>query len=400
MDQSIIRLCWVAAVATGVAACDVQAEPEGQAHWCESHGGHDAETNEHPLGQAVQQALQDAVDDGLPGVVIAFRDGDGVWEGAAGSADLGRDLPMQTCHRTRIASVTKTFVAATVMKLVDRGLIDLDEPLTDYLPQEHGRLPNADSITVRQLLSHTSGVYNFLDVSFVLELFNRPDRTWSTAQCYERAVKRKAEFSPGEDWSYSNTNYLLLGRVIEAVTELDQTSVVQRELLEPLGLDQTSYHVDDFDFGGVVRGYFDLFGDEALIDSTESYANQCVGPDGGMVSSAGDVLTFYDHLLARKDLVSETSLQSMMPFAATGESDFPEYGLGLEAWGEGERLGYGHGGQEFGYRTFAYHFPQQEVTFVVWFNASSLIPTDDNIAATINAHRDRLRDIVLRLTSD
>ncbi len=399
MDSNNTRVIvkWSAALCLMASGCEPLPEPEGEAPYCVEGSALVTPNPEHPLGARLQLALEDAVDAGIPGAVMAIRDRDGVWEGAAGLADLGREIPMQTCHHTRIGSVTKTFVAATILRLVERGQLQLDAPLTDYLPEQRGRIPNAERITLRQLLSHTSGVDNFLDVALVVELFNRPSRAWTLRECYERAVGEDAVFAPGEDWSYSNTNYLLLGWIIEAVTGEPHEEVMREEFFEPLDLRATTYEADRFEFPGIARGYFDLFGTHTLVDSTETYANNCVGPDGGMASSARDVLVFYDHLFAQQDLLEPESLSAMLPFFATGERDFPEYGLGIESWGEGERFGYGHGGQEFGYRTFAYYFPEQDVTFVLWVNASSLVPTEDNIAKTINTHRNLLRDIVLRL---
>lgn len=377
-------------------ACELEALPEGEPSTCLPRES--APAAQHPLAAPLQAALEDAVDSGLPGVVLAVRDPRGSWEGSAGFVDLGRAEPMQSCHRTRIASVTKTFIATTVLALAEDGLLDLAAPISTLLPERTASLPNADRITTTDLLQHTSGVYNFLDVELVLDLFNRPDKTWSVEACYAHALDSDAEFSPGEDWSYSNTNYLLLGWIIEAVTGKTQEQVVRDRILDPLALDETSYVVDGFGFEGVAHGYFDLMGDGALIDSTRSYANLCVGADGGMVSSARDLATFFDHLLGQRDLLGEESLARMMPSVETGEDDFPLYGAGVEAWGPPGRLrGIGHGGHEFGYRTFAYHFPETGVTLVIWFNASSLIPTEENISKDINAARDRLRDLVLEM---
>lgn len=377
------------------AACDLEPLPEGEPATCLPRDAA-TRTADHPLAARLQAALEESVDSGLPGVVLAVRDTHGTWEGSAGFVDLGRGEAMQSCHRTRIASVTKTFIATTVLALAEDGRLDLDAPISTLLPERTASLPNADRITTTQLLQHTSGVYNFLDVALVLDLFNRPQDTWSIDACYAHALDSDAEFSPGQDWSYSNTNYLLLGWIIEAVTGRPQEQVIHDRILEPLALNETSYVVDSFDFDGVAHGYFDLMGDGALVDSTQSYANLCVGGDGGMVSSARDLLTFFDHLLGQRDVLGEDSLARMMPSVETGGDDFPLYGAGVEAWGPPGRLrGIGHGGHEFGYRTFAYHFPDADVTLVIWFNASSLIPTEENISKDINTARDRLRDIVL-----
>lgn len=383
-------------VLLSVAGCGRSTEPVGAPPTCLSPA---SASTEHPLGETLQAALDDAVADGLPGVGLAIRDGDGSWEGGAGLADLGRSTPVETCHRTRIASVTKTFVAVTVLQLAEEGRLDLDASLASYLPDVGRELPHANQITVRQLLDHTSGVRNFLDVNMVVALVNDPSRTWTVQQCFEHAKGKTEAFLPGEEWGYSNTNYVLLGWIIEAVAGAPHEAVMAERLFEPLGLSDTSYVPDAFDFDGVVHGYFDLMGDGVLLDSTHDYANLCVGPDGGIVSSARDVRTFYEHLFSARDLLQPDTLAQMTPRVATGYDDFPRYGLGVESWvseaGGAEAIG--HGGHEFGYRTFAYHFPTDDVTFVLWVNASSLQPTDSNIAAAIEKHRDRLRDIVLGL---
>lgn len=386
-----LRRLWFASLLLG--GCERDPVPEGHPSTCLAPTSGDPRV--HPRSALFRAALEEVVSTGLPGAVMAIRDRDGWWQGAAGMVDLGRQTPMQTCHRTRIASVTKPFVAAAVMLLMEDGVLELDAPITTYLPEEDDRLPNASRISTRQLLSHQSGVHNFLDVPFVLELFNRPERTWRLEACYAHALRSSPDFEPGEDWSYSNTNYLLLARIIEAVTGQPHEDVLRTRIFEPLGMVSTSYRPDSFAFDGVAHGYFDLFGDRHLIDASESYANSCVGPDGGMVSTAEDLLTFLDATFSRGTLLRPSSIDAMLPYVETGEELFPHYGLGLESWVDGEAYGYGHGGHEFGYRTFAYYFPQQDVSFVVWVNASSLLPGDDNISAVVDAARNRLRDVVL-----
>lgn len=370
-------------------------DPQGAAPVCVTSSPELAPRDDHPLASALAVGLKTAIDAGLPGASMAVRDANGVWEGAAGLADLDRRLEMETCHSTRIASVTKPFVATALLRLVEQGHVDLDETVAHYLPKKSRRLPHAKAITVRQLLSHTSGVYNFLDLDFVLDLMNRPSRTWTMEEAYDHALGSKAEFSPGKDWSYSNTNYLLAAWIIEAASGKKHHELMAAEIFDPLRLTGTSYRPDSFHFDGVVRGYLDLYGDGALVDSSDNYANSCVGPDGGMVSTAHDLLVFIDALLAQRSLLQDSTLAQMMPSIPTDEERFPEYGLGLESWDEDGVRGIGHGGHEFGYRTFAYYFPEQDVSFVLWFNTSSLNPLGDNISDVIEAQRLALRDIAL-----
>lgn len=371
-------------------------DPQGAAPRCVTSSPALAPRIDHPLGGELAKGLARAISVGLPGASMAIRDADGVWEGAAGRADLERGLEMETCHSTRIASVTKPFVATALLRLVDQGVVDLDETVAHYLPKKSRRLPHAKSITVRQLLSHTSGVHNFLDLQFVLDLMNRPGRTWTMEEAYDHAIRSRADFAPGDDWAYSNTNYLLASWIIEAASGAQHEAVMAAEIFSPLRLDGTSYRPDSFGFDGVVRGYLDLYGDGALVDASDTYANSCVGPDGGMVSTAHDLLVFIDALLAQKTLLDDRTLAQMMPSIPTDEDRFPEYGLGLESWDEDGVRGVGHGGHEFGYRTFAYYFPEQDVSFVLWFNTSSLNPLGDNISNVIEAQRVALRNIALR----
>jgi CubicO group peptidase (beta-lactamase class C family) len=114
-----------------------------------------------------------------------------------------------------------------------------------------------------------------------------------------------------------------------------------------------------------------------------------------MISTAHDLLVFFDALFTTDALLTATERESLMPSVPTGGERFPAYGLGVERWEEGGRWGVGHGGHEFGYRTFAYHFPEEDVTFVLWVNVSSLTPTAENSAVIIDAHRLALRDLVL-----
>ncbi len=376
-----------------LAGCAVSPEPEGQPAACLSPST--PSSADHPRDEALQQSLEAAVQDGIPGLVVAIADADGVWEGSAGFADLGRQTPMQTCHRTRIASVTKTFVAVAVLQLVEQGTLSLDDTVAEWLPELADDLPHARQVTIEQLLSHTSGVYNFLDVQLVLDLFNRPTRTWTAQEGIDLALQHDADFVPGADWSYSNTNYLLLGRIVEAATGEPHEEVLQESIFVPLGLSDTTYAPDRFRFDGVVHGYFDLMGDMVLVDSTDTYANSLVGADGGMVSSARDLLAFGQALYTHDQLLEADTRAVMLPTVDTGEALFPLYGLGVEQWEEGGVKGVGHGGHEFGYRTWLYHFEDAGLTMALWMNASSLLPTEDNISAVVDHHRRRIRDAAL-----
>jgi D-alanyl-D-alanine carboxypeptidase len=167
----------------------------------------------------LQQRLDDVVAAGSVGVLAVVRDGRRGWRGNSGVAELGttRDVPIH--GRFRIGSITKTFVATVVLQLVDEGRLRLDDPVDRWLP---GVVPDGDRITVRHLLNHTSGLYDFrltIPLPPSQEFLDNRWRTWTAAEQIQRAVIHPPTTEPpGEVLGYSNTNYLVLGEIIEKVT--------------------------------------------------------------------------------------------------------------------------------------------------------------------------------------
>ncbi|MFF2351652.1 serine hydrolase domain-containing protein [Kitasatospora sp. NPDC058115] len=177
----------------------------------------------------------------------ARENGRRVWRGAAGVNDLDSQRPARADGRFRIGSVTKTFVSTVVLQLVDEGKLRLDDPVERYLP---GVVPNGGAISVRQLLNHTSGLYDYLDdprflyqdePSLRSYLDRRRWTTWTPAQLIEVGVQGTPYFPPGQGWHYSNTNYVLVGEVIRKVTGNNWRTEVDRRIVRPLHLDDTVF---------------------------------------------------------------------------------------------------------------------------------------------------------------
>jgi len=163
---------------------------------------------------ALQQALDKLVSDGVPGVIALQRQGGQQRHAASGVADLETQEPIRATNRFRIGSITKSFVSTVVLQLADERRLTLDDTVERWLP---GVVPNGGAITVRQLLNHTSGLYSYTDLPFYLQLLREPLRTWQPLQLVQLAVAHPPLFAPGTSWSYSNTNYILLGLIIAAV---------------------------------------------------------------------------------------------------------------------------------------------------------------------------------------
>ncbi|WP_344345934.1 serine hydrolase domain-containing protein, partial [Kitasatospora putterlickiae] len=273
----------------------------------------------------------------------ARENGRRVWRDAAGVNDLGSRRAPRADGRFRIGSVTKTFVSTVVLQLVDEGRLRLDDPVERHLP---GTVPNGDAITLRQLLNHTSGLYDHLsDPRFLYQdeaslrgyLADRRWKSWSPAQLIEVGVQAAPYFAPGQGWHYSNTNYVLLGEVIRKVTGHNWRSEVDRRIVKPLHLDDTVFAGTRPGMAGPhAHGYAKL--PEGLADLTlinPSFADAA----GDGISTTADLNRFHAALFGGRLLSAArfAEMTTAVPAPMIGA----HYGLGLirydlpcgEVWG-------------------------------------------------------------------
>jgi D-alanyl-D-alanine carboxypeptidase len=298
---------------------------------------------------ALQQALDKLVDDGVPGAIALQRKGRQQWHAASGVADLETKRPIRATDRFRAASITKSFVSTVVLQLVGEQRLSLDDTVEHWLP---GVVPHGDAITVRTLMNHTSGLYDYADAPFLLQLLQERFRTWRPLQLVQRAVAHPPLFAPGTRYSYSNTNYILLGLIIAAVDEVPpqlQTASpafeVYRRIIGPLRLWHTSFPLTDPDIHGPhAHGYLmDIppgLGLPATLDTTRLNPSwEWTG--GAIVSTLDDVADFHRALftaaLLRPD--QQRELQTTVPGDA-GE----DAGLGVVKLQTPCGPGWGHGG--------------------------------------------------------
>ncbi len=157
----------------------------------------------------------------LPGALVAvYSEKEGWWAGAKGYANLEKKIPMQNCHLQYLQSVSKTYMAVEILQLKEQGRIDLDAPMTKYLPARYSKyIKDAGKMTVRMLLNQTSGVpeYN-QDPGFVSQVVLHPLQTFTLEECLKAIDGKELQFAPGSKYLYTNTNYLLLALVGDAIT--------------------------------------------------------------------------------------------------------------------------------------------------------------------------------------
>jgi len=284
----------------------------------------------------------------LPGVVAVVRDRRGTWRGAAGRATAGK-TPMRPTHRFRVGSVSKTFVAVVVLQLVEERKVRLEDTVERWLP---GLLPYGRRVTVRELLNHTSGVYNYTDDAVFRDKFAKNfDLVLPPLEAVALAARHRLVFKPGQRWEYSNTGYELLGLIIERATGRPFPDELARRVLRPLGLRATSFDPDPEIRGPVAHGYFLLAGlafkpEGRRMDVTRSSGGAWAS--AGIVSTAGDLARFYGELLGGRLLRPELVRAMKTTVAAEPGID---WGLGLYRKRLACGYAWGHDGVMPGYAT-------------------------------------------------
>ncbi len=344
---------------------------------CTDSAPHD--TASHPQRDQFEALVEEGARDGLPGVVMYVRTPDGnAWIGAAGRADLAYREPMRGCNHMLIASVSKVFTATIVMQLDERGALSIDDKLNRYLDDSiTDNLQNGHSVTLRQMLNHTSGLYDYLDpISYDLDTIQNPSHALSQEQKLVYAYGRRANNRPGEAFSYSNTNFLLLGMVVEEVTGEFLGDVFQTEIFDPLGLPSGYYGSHHAPIPrGTPRGYFLLFGEDRLVDSHHLYINDLNTGDGGVAINMQDVGTFIEELFAGT-IISVDTLAEMTGDTVEIPSDerglyWTFDGLGVEIYDTPYGRAFGHTGAIYGFLTILFHFPDTGATLAFSINGTS-----------------------------
>jgi D-alanyl-D-alanine carboxypeptidase len=312
----------------------------------------------------------------VPGVAVSIRQGSSSWSTAAGHADEETEAPLRADMPFPIASVTKPIVAATVLRLVEEGAIDLDAPTTRYVPS----FPDADRVTIRQLLGMRSGLPDYTQAFGLLDgveedLYHGRSREWNARELLDVVAGFPPDFAPGDRYAYSNTNYILLGEVIRAVTGRAWHEAMADEVLAPLGLDDTQWSPGGVP--GMAPGHSDLdrdgFRDGLAGRPLESLLTMADAA-GGLVSTAADLTTFAQGVYGG-ELLSAESRTAMTTVERIGYER--EYGLGtLVQQPDLRTTVVGHTGGMIGYATVVWYAPEHDLAIAVLVNDSAGEPED------------------------
>ena len=300
----------------------------------------------------------------VPGVVVGvWVPGRGTWVRAFGKANIVTGAPMRVDDHVRIASITKSFVATAVLQLVDQGRLRLSDRLSKFV----AGVPNGNRITIRNLLAMTSGIYSFTnDDTFNRDFERNPTFSFGLRQILAIVRRHGPDFAPGARCVYSDTNYLLLGAIIEKVTGKGSDRIIQKQILDPLGLKHTSLPRTPAVPWPFAHGYYaGEEGTRPLRDYTR--VNPMVPwTGGGMISTLADLHT-WGKALATGALLSNRTRAQAFRFRDFYGGKNSGYGLGMN-----KVYGFiGHHGAIFGFNSVVYYLPKARATIVVEENKST-----------------------------
>jgi D-alanyl-D-alanine carboxypeptidase len=326
-----------------------------------------------------REAAKHVLDAGPPGYMARIDDGKKVYTLAQGVADRTTGRPITADDQFEAASNTKTFTAVLVLQQVDRGEIALDTPVEKYLP---GVVPNGANITVRMLLNHSSGLFSYTgDPDFFVDVEKDPQHVHTEAELLAVAFKHEPYFAPGKGWQYSNTNYTLLGMILQKQTGKSLPALVKERITEPLRLRHT-YFADPKATNtgpGFARGYGVRFasGTPEYTDVSNWTIGGFAGAAGAVVSTTSDLSRFFSAVL-QGELFSPAQLKQMKTTVPLPEDYFIKggYGLGLFRIETPNGTVWGHGGDSLGTHSTAVATEDGRRTAVTVSTADPIDRTD------------------------
>lgn len=364
-------------------------------------GSSDSGTKEPGYAATLRPIIEKLMKDNvIPGAVVMVKSPkDGDWTAEFGTGTIGKDDPLTANDYFRIGSNTKTMTVTVLMQLAQEGKLSLDDPIGKY----RQGVPNGDRITLAQLAEMRSGLFSYtFDPAFNASLDNEPQKVWTPDELLNIAFSHPVNFAPGEKFEYSNTNTILLGLVIEKVSNMSVADNFQQRIFTPLGLRHTSFpaatdssipnpHPQGYAFGTNVSTLqtYELPPDQqaAALAGTLKPSNQTTSSPswtwtaGAAISTVDDMATFVRALadgdLLNKDM-QQTRIDSIQPIDPANPA-MAGYGLGIVRFGA-HLLG--HDGQMPGFMTFMGHDPDSGLTIVVATNLAT-VPAGEGSALVL-----------------
>lgn len=338
----------------------------------------------HPKGAKIQVVMDKYAAKGVPGMSILIHDKDGFWIKSAGFADLENGIEMQPCHVNKLGSITKMMMGALVWHYVQEGKLDINAPISQYIPDVAAKITNGKDITLGMLLNHTSGVYDIArDLGYNLAVINDFTKSWTSEEILKYIGEKPATNVPGESVHYSNSNTLLEGMIIEQITGKKHGDLLKEKIFTPLGMTNTYYYnySEAFPTDLLAQGYLDFNNNGGAIQNISNLNPGSGNGYTGVYSTVTDLYKFMNALLVEKTLTTPENLDLILNnMRANDENTYQT------SWGGIHRefmttlpdsiKSYGHGGGDIGYSANLNYLPHNQTIFAATFNYGTNLPSD------------------------
>jgi len=318
------------------------------------------------VAENLQAYIDSVIEQGDPGVVVWVDTPDGVFEGAGGYADRDAGVALQADDAFRVGSVQKMFTSVTILQLMEEGVLNLDDTLAHWLPEVAEIIPNSDIITIRQMLNLSSGIHdytlNFEETWLIDEEMQQ--HAWTPMEIVNLVAMYEADFSSGEGFAYSNTNFILLGMIIEAATGQSVVENFHTRIIDPLGLTHTFLAGSEPSTDEVVRGYDSYIG-------TSDYDPSITWTAGALVSNAPEMVTFLRAVVSGNLFEDASTLEIMLTPTEASVDAFDsgnDYALGMFNVRSPFGSIYGHTGDIFGFHATVFYFVDYDAAVVMLTN--------------------------------
>lgn len=335
----------------------------------------------HPKKDLIEDWIDYYYKKGFPGLALCIKDSsNNYFQIFRGFAAIETSTELMACHAHHSASVSKTYIATLILKLYEKGLIDLDEQLSNYL-SFNLNIENFNCVTVRQMLGHNSGLFDYdSNPKIFVDYLNNPLQVRSWREALNRyVVGEDSEFLCGDGTQYSDTNYMLLGVLIEELTGKSLGDIMNEEIISPLELNNTFYK-SSIGYPSIESAtnsyfYFDKGKLQNCTDWQEHFANIAMGHEG-IIATPKNYVDFLEKLFSYKILL-ESTLDLMTNFKNQDSNDIL-LGLGLEKISTPYGYVLGHSGGGFGTMTLLFFDPETKSTFFVGTNLGSIFESNSS----------------------
>jgi D-alanyl-D-alanine carboxypeptidase len=325
------------------------------------------------LGRRIDADVRAALDRfDTPGAIVAVVSNDHViYSHSYGLRDPARNLPVRADTHFEIGSITKQFTATAILQLRQAGKLDIDATVATYLPDA----PHAGEVTLRQLLSHTSGLHEYFDDPNIDRDAVKPI---NFTGIMARVKDRPLDFAPGARWSYSNTGYIMLGRIIEVLSGQSYETYIKTHLIDRVGMIHTYTVSDEFQLPEMAVGYRHV---DKRLEPAPTISESFGWAAGNIVTTIGDLIK-WDAALRTGKIVSKSDYELMTTSVTTQQGD-AGYGFALFIERvEGQRR-IGHTGGSFGFTSANEYFPDQKLEIIAFTNIGDDAPEPGEILTQV-----------------